>query len=380
MLFLIMGGILYLLNYLFWQGKDSPSSINATIQFWRFIFTIFICLLHFDEGFAGKYYFSSGAYLAVDFFFILSGFLLAQHFEKAKEPIVHAGTAAISYIRKRMIALYPHYIFSLLILFLINNCIIFQTSPATFFSNLYHIKWEVILMQYSGLAGISVCNIPTWYLSALCITSYFLYFLLSDKKDTFVYFICPLSALLIYTYISRTNGNLAYVEQYNGIFLAALLRAWAGLSTGVISYYIYVYLKGYKYDNSRKSLLPSIVYFINVIFILKIIMFNGHSQEDFIIILLFSILIIQSFLNKDFFSSLLNRNLFIFLGKISYPIYLNHFMFRNLIPWCLGNAGNPYNYWTIMPLFLTITISFSYVTYCIIAEVQKNANKKYQKI
>mgnify|MGYP006951500977 CR=1 FL=1 len=60
------------------------SKRNNALEFYRFVFIVFIFFMHFRSygGFEGdKNYFAAG-YLGVEYFFILSGFFMMQKVEK----------------------------------------------------------------------------------------------------------------------------------------------------------------------------------------------------------------------------------------------------------------------------------------------------------
>ena len=60
------------------------SKRNNALEFYRFVFIVFIFFMHFRSygGFEGdKNYFAAG-YLGVEYFFILSGFFMMQKIEK----------------------------------------------------------------------------------------------------------------------------------------------------------------------------------------------------------------------------------------------------------------------------------------------------------
>ena len=81
------------------------SSKNSRIEFWRFCFAIGIAIMHFG------YY--NGFYIAVDFFFMLSGFLLMTSMAR------HPDWSVWKIFKGRLAGLYPHYLLSFLLGFLL---------------------------------------------------------------------------------------------------------------------------------------------------------------------------------------------------------------------------------------------------------------------
>ena len=62
----------------------------ASVEFWRFLFTVLVCLYHFEILFPKRKLFLSGS-SAVEFFFVLAGFTIAMSaahkMERQIEPV-----------------------------------------------------------------------------------------------------------------------------------------------------------------------------------------------------------------------------------------------------------------------------------------------------
>jgi len=69
-----------------------------------------VVFVHLDEHFSGLFSPKSG-YLAVDLFFLLSGFVIANAYDQRFD----AGWKVIEFARVRLIRLYPLYLLALLI-------------------------------------------------------------------------------------------------------------------------------------------------------------------------------------------------------------------------------------------------------------------------
>lgn len=84
-------------------------SYNSSINGWREIFAIFIFLLHFWGIYLGKSLFET-SYLAVEGFFILSGYLLSEKLNNSGKFSIYGDI--ITKVKK----LYPQYILSITLL------------------------------------------------------------------------------------------------------------------------------------------------------------------------------------------------------------------------------------------------------------------------
>jgi peptidoglycan/LPS O-acetylase OafA/YrhL len=57
------------------KPMDRQVGRNNTIELWRFMFVCAICIMHFSNSYFGASLYFSSAYVATEFFFIVSGYL-----------------------------------------------------------------------------------------------------------------------------------------------------------------------------------------------------------------------------------------------------------------------------------------------------------------
>lgn len=78
------------------------------VDIYRLCFTILVCFMHFESTyFSAEHRFFEGGYLAVDFFFVLSGYLLFKTFESKKYE------SAENYLFARVKSFLPYNLFML---------------------------------------------------------------------------------------------------------------------------------------------------------------------------------------------------------------------------------------------------------------------------
>lgn len=285
---------------------------NYQIEFWRYFFTCVICMLHFEAA-----YFTDGSqpvfkcgYLGVEFFFILSGFFLMKHLDKKEEN-------AIGYTIGRIQRLYPNLVLSWI--FLICNIAYF--NHYSFTDILREIKlhvWEYLLMNITGITW-DILNGPTWYLSALIIAGYFVYWVAKWNRKAFLECIAPLIIILVYFWYIPMGEGLDYHLHIGRIFYAGIERAFGGLCIGCITYKLSNYLISKNLRGGIFTLIECAV----IVAILDVVFYGEKNSGNFLVLLAFPILIVIEYNGLSYLSKLLNRKIFGFLGKSCMSIYVN---------------------------------------------------------
>jgi peptidoglycan/LPS O-acetylase OafA/YrhL len=322
------------------------------IELWRFIFTIGVAVMHFG------YY--NGFYIAVDFFFILSGFLLCFTIEK--------NESGCEIFLNKIKRIYPHYIFSFLLMLgwniyvrIIANCklnLLFWTD-----SILEGLSLQLLAPSSNIINGI------TWYISAMLLIFPILIFSLKRNKKCFVSFYAPVIAICIYSFFESNWAHIDFGFVWLGHVNGGLVRGIAGMCTGTFLYYVHLNLT----DSIRQCVQNKIAFveLVIVSFVVYFSIFNRQTKFDFIEIILLAILVLLSFNETGFIFKISDNKFCKFLGKISYEIYLNQLFIicvvKTLWP---SNENNTMR--TIV--YVVILILFSACTQKIIDLIKSNTS------
>ena len=178
---------------------------NYEIEILRLIFSVAVVLYHLRifAGEADFVLFKSG-YLAVEFFFILSGYLMAKSAQKAilnktiENNTTTLGKETAGFILSKIKGFYPYYILAFIFSYVVQHLM----RPNVQLSNIFeHIKgalFEALLIRESGLGTNELYyNGVTWYLSVMLIVLFALYPVIRKYKDTALKIIFPLIVLLL---------------------------------------------------------------------------------------------------------------------------------------------------------------------------------------
>lgn len=346
---------------------------NRAIEAYRFIFCLTVCLFHFSpySGRAVADYPFKGGYLAVEFFFIVSGYLLIKHFaDKSKpEDRVQPALAAWQYIKSKYLRLFPHHTLSFLMLGIAG--ILFWNTPwqKVFINGI----WEFFMLGEFGFAVIGMVNTAAWYVSALLMSSLVLYYLLLKDEQRFCYIIAPAMVLIIYSYCLNSGSFLNQYTQYHYFFCTGFFRALAGMSLGCICYKLVQKLK--PHTENRFRLLASILESGILIIFFKIVWRGGYTYSDFLIPPLLAVLVISVFCGNSYLSKLLDNGISGLFGRLSYAVYLNQslliVLFINYLP------GHPY--WLAAAAYLAALTAFSFCTDYFTQICVKNVRKRLKK-
>jgi len=309
------------------------------------------------------------SYLFVDFFFVLSGYVIALNYN-----IMIGSDALIKYLKKRFFRLYPLLLYTTLLFFcyyLVLKLMKIYFSDLSIFSGqdvldlkdqfLYLIDTLFLTNSTPFLGNTMGVNIPTWSISSKFI-SYIIY------------------GVIVFMFVGR-NRNLLLL----GVVISALLYSYChssifywpgriGFVRGLISFnlgYFVWYLsnKNIKIPNIMEIFIPVLLlilfYFLNF--------YHVHHSEIrqllgiFVVPFFFSFSILSFIKTDGFFSALLNLKIFQFLGDISYSIYLNHFLiilvFPKLIFSFFGLTQSSLNEVFVFILTTVVVIVYSSFTY-----------------
>lgn len=336
--------------------KDLDKNENS-FSIWRVVFTFAIMVFHLFEGtnFYDKYpWCSYHLYICVEFFFILSGYLLAQHVEKNPQETIG------DYIKNRVIRLYPEYI----VVFCILACIRAYSAGISIFKVLIPNWLEIFMLQSIGTNEFPYVNNPAWYVSALFLTSYILFYFIVYHRDFFIKIGGFLIIIISYSYLFRTNRSLQPFIQTDGIWVNhAVIRALMEMTIGIFVFYLSNLLK--EKANCYVIILCEMFCFIGgTVFAILI----EDQEYDFFICLLFAIGVLCASLDKRL-ANIASNKVIGFLAKQSFSMYLIHFATL----FCMSLFIAMYDFrWTIIPIYYFVTIILS----CIVSFVAKRVRRR----
>lgn len=304
---------------------------NEGIEIMRFIFSILILLGHSASSFlgGGEHRFALGKQgaIGVEFFFILSGILMAKtcdrnmQAEGQKLTYKELGDETISFLKKKYFSIYPTHIITFIIMFMEYVCIS-NISVINAAKVLVYALPEIFLFHMNGLRMENI-NPNDWYISAMLIAMLFLYPLLKKYGTLFSKVLAPIITLVILGYCYLTTGSMTPSDTtlLGGLAIKGTLRAIAEISLGTIVYEALKYINKISFKKRGIWLLRLIESFC---YLSTIAVSSTDSDAKwyfpFIFVLAAGLLI--TFSKYSIFAGLKHSNIILYLGNLSMTIFV----------------------------------------------------------
>ena len=349
---------------------------NVTIDFLRFLFSVIVVLHHSRYVLGDDNCYFLGGSLAVEFFFFVSGYLLLVGADKAGRkngagdllpggvetkgvgagnllPVgldktgkteaagagtngIYAGTNGIGsetlhFILHKIRSFLPEFLIAWWIGFILIG-VVRQYGVLDYLKAFGNDFWELTLVKMSGLFTHGIDG-AMWYLSAMLLGMAFLYPLLRTKRDLMTHLVCPLLALFLYGYLCQAEGHPRDPIVWLGLCYKGLVRAVAGLCTGVVICMAVRRLKRLAPAGLTKlgNALAIGAQLLCLILTIRYMAEQEPSEYDYFYMFLLMLLVLLSFAGFGLESVLGNSQrlhlLSAFLGKYSLSLYLGHLYF-----------------------------------------------------
>ncbi|WP_338951460.1 acyltransferase [Fusobacterium nucleatum] len=288
---------------------------NYSLDFLKIIATILIVFHHYQQilniefkginFYGGKFYFG---YL-VEFFFLISGFLMFKYIEKIK-----VGLTFKDFFIRRIMRLMP-----LIIVGAISYEILLYIYPKVFGDYFYNLKpdfWGLIISMLGIQAGWSfenpMINNPMWYISVL-ILCYIIFYIVTKisvlKNYKYIYFYVII--IFLGLSIQKNGTDLAFFNPYTA-------RGYYAFFFGVL---FSIYYNNYKMNKLIKILSVFLLIFISYL-ILKYYHIIENNINYTLTFIYYPILII--IFNSDIIKRILSSKITGKIGEISFNVYVWH--------------------------------------------------------
>jgi peptidoglycan/LPS O-acetylase OafA/YrhL len=319
----------------------------GALEGWRGICAVLVALFHFQSVLnvrVNSHVLSSPvidhAYLFVDFFFVLSGFVIASRYQ---DRISSGATSVADFLKLRLGRLYPLHLFTLLLMMVIYTYVgrepdaLIGLRAAPIDTHVWSFLANVFLLQGLHTTATATWNHPSWSVSTEFAT-YVVYALLwkTQKKRT-----TWLATLLII--VAAPVAIARIVGHIDTTFDWGILRSLFGFALGAT---VFNALRRPAAEAIAARVRRGAASAIELAVIVLIIAFVAQPDHTVLTIaapFVFALAVLIFSRGAGMVSALLGSRLFRHAGTISYSVYLLHQPLQELFMvgalWCYATFG-----------------------------------------
>lgn len=329
------------------------SKHNGIIGFWKFAFCLLIMIYHANIFQVGDetILFSKGS-IGVEFFFLVSGFLLAKSaLNKKEDNNEFLGKETILFIYKKIKSFFPY----ILVCF-IGGLIVKSVFGDMTIKDYVLSIWDLTFLRMAGFRT-TVVNGAAWYISAMLLAMLILYPLLRKFKKNFIYLGVPIIVIFLAGILNYNYFSLRVPDEWLGYFYKGFIRAFMELSLGTILYLVCEKIKNLDFTKIGKI---SITLVEIVGFLIPFVMsqfIEKATTYDFVVLIIISISIVLAFSEKTLEFKFFDNKIIYYLEKLSLPVYLSHTFIRTIIN--ESSLTVNLNYYEKTSIFIFVTLIFS---------------------
>lgn len=285
--------------------------------------------------------------LAVDYFFILSGYVLTGSI------LSKNNFDSFLFAKARWLRLFPVYIFAATISLILYSYLGRQEG----------MPWLGDIIKIVSIGQMLPFNIGSefihfeplgidWSISAeFWIGIIFFPILYSIKKyrPEIVFVFLMLSVLIPFFIINNYSPSFLdlHFAKYSPLIYWGLIRGYMGYSLGALCYFIINYI-----NKNVRSLYLSLIQVLSILLIVIIYAKNSYNRSnEYFSIFLFAIMIISLSLDKGIIFKLTNNVIGKWFGKVSYPLYCLHPIFIHINSLIFKN---PFSFISLATYFILV--------------------------
>lgn len=295
---------------------------------YRFIFTILVVVLHFETLYPSLpqlHHLSRSFYRSVDFFFLLSGFLLFRSFRNGhyKNAADFAFAKALRLLPINFVVVTATCVFISLVP--VKSFSVVLAIAKNFFLHIFYAVPNFLFLQEFIPVFERFCGgdyfIPLWYISAMLVSGFIWFWFLaaSQKKGNSARASgLPLVlSVLVLSFLFNVFGHLNVSQGFvPGLNLPhGFLRGFADMGLGVFFASFSIRISNKKVAAVLKVLLP--------LMLLGFACYAAQTAFDFVFVIFCSFVLVFEFSIEDEPCKAMQR-ICRFAGKASIPIYFSH--------------------------------------------------------
>ena len=336
---------------------------NYFIDCLKFIFSFCIVFYHswvFAGGF-GNGFFNYG-YLAVDFYFVVTGYLMINSINKRKNKDSSQLKSTFDFVYKKFKKLIP----ALLVTFGIGIVLVYGKTAIfdlklILSNNLLPELFQLSIFGY----GLTI-NSSWWYISAMLFVIALLYPFAVKDTDNYCKSIAPLIIAFTLALVKFLEININDPVCITFLFRNGLYEALIFIPLGNIAYALASKIKKKKYTKNEKKLLSM---FEILLYIILIINLHYFFIDTVLYAVLLTINVSLTFSNVTYAKEIFKKDIWKKLGNYGFYMFLCNVSIRKYIK----NRYLIYNlsYKKMFLLFVLMTVVIALFIYILVEIIYK---------
>ena len=352
--------------------SNNKSKYLPSIDSLRALAVLAVIIYHVDVNYL------PGGFLGVDLFFVLSGYLISSLIikEYRKTGSLNLYNFYIRRARRLLPAVYFMITVGLVVMVLFNEVLLRKSHLDAIFGYIYSSNWWYIFHKLDYFDSFGAQS-PFKHLWSLAIEEQFymifpLLFLLVNRKKkskdgtyklnkNFLYVILGLILVSLIAHILLFDIN-----NISRIYFGTDTRAFS-LLVGVVGAILYPMERLHAKVTLQQNMIYSVVSLVSIATLITVMIYTSEYNTllyrgGFLLVAILGlIVIISSGKQHTLMSRLLSFKPVVFIGKISYSLYLWHFPVLVLTT-PVSEIGNPNIFFVILRIVLTFAVAIvSYV-------------------
>ena len=326
---------------------------------WKMVFALVIVIHHSNllPADVSDPLFRGGS-IGVEFFFLVSGFLLVRSASKV-EGCGDLGARTARFIVKKIKSFFPYFVFAMLVTFVFKGLAL-DWNLVAFGKNALNSVVELSFVRMAGMGDVFF-NQPTWYLSTMVISMMILYPLVLKYRGLMTKVVFPVAGIFILGYLFQRYGQFRTPDAWDGLFYKGMLRGFAEIMLGGFCYELCSWLKRFEFTSFSKALF-TLAEFAPMLFVIAYSNTANCWDLDCPTILLMMAVTVIAGANVTLFAPTLGRSkLVAWLGKFSLLLYLNHLYWIYIFK----AIGLSCGYYEMTILFVVASVSSSLVCWAV---------------
>ena len=347
--------------------SNNKSKYLPSIDSLRALAVLAVIIYHVDVNYL------PGGFLGVDLFFVLSGYLISSLIikEYRKTGSLNLYNFYIRRARRLLPAVYFMITVGLVVMVLFNEVLLRKSHLDAIFGYIYSSNWWYIFHKLDYFDSFGAQS-PFKHLWSLAIEEQFymifplLFLLINRKKKSkdgtyklnknFLYVVLGLILVSLIAHILLFDIN-----NISRIYFGTDTRAFS-LLVGVVGAILYPMEKLHAKETPQQNIMYSVVSLVSIATLITVMIYTSEYNTwlyrgGFLLVAILGlIVIISSGKQHTLMSRLLSFKPVVFIGKISYSLYLWHFPILVLTT-PVSEIGNPNIIFVILRIILTFALA-----------------------